>query len=369
MHPELRALLRNARRQPEDDPARLVLADWLEEHGDEQARARAEFIRVQVRLARLHRDDPLREGLTARANEVQQAHEGEWLGPVARLPGVIRVDCAGGLVRPSLRHEAVAPWLEEEVDRLPVWPWVDGFHLIVGEGDSGWHPDEVRALLDGPCAEGRGYLHLAGRYLGEGLADALADSPGLEEVTCLDLSASGMDQNFLEPLLASPHLANLLALRMDNTHAGGSLVGLIAGSTSLPGLERLDLYNDNLGAVGVERLGQAPLRLSHLGLALNNLGAGGVEALLATPHVPHLRSLDLWGNGVGDRGAERLAASPGVVGLERLSLACNGIGDRGARALAVSPYLAGLTDLHIGLAAVSETARRLLRGRFGAGVR
>jgi uncharacterized protein (TIGR02996 family) len=34
---------------PDDDTPRLVFADWLQEHGDE---ARAEFIRVQIELAR-----------------------------------------------------------------------------------------------------------------------------------------------------------------------------------------------------------------------------------------------------------------------------------------------------------------------------
>src|SRR5262249_41365819 len=44
--PLLNAILR----QPEDDVVRLVYADWLEENG---APARAEFIRVQCRLATL----------------------------------------------------------------------------------------------------------------------------------------------------------------------------------------------------------------------------------------------------------------------------------------------------------------------------
>jgi uncharacterized protein (TIGR02996 family) len=43
------ALLAAIRAQPEDDTARLVYADWLQEHDHA---ARAEFIRVQIDLAR-----------------------------------------------------------------------------------------------------------------------------------------------------------------------------------------------------------------------------------------------------------------------------------------------------------------------------
>ena len=35
---------------PEDDTPRLIFADWLEEHGEEE---RAEFIRVQCAMARI----------------------------------------------------------------------------------------------------------------------------------------------------------------------------------------------------------------------------------------------------------------------------------------------------------------------------
>lgn len=43
------ALLRAICDNPDDDTARLVFADWLQEHGDEE---RAEFIRLQIQLSR-----------------------------------------------------------------------------------------------------------------------------------------------------------------------------------------------------------------------------------------------------------------------------------------------------------------------------
>ncbi len=46
---EREALLRAVCENPDEDTPRLVFADWLQENGDE---ARAEFIRVQIALAR-----------------------------------------------------------------------------------------------------------------------------------------------------------------------------------------------------------------------------------------------------------------------------------------------------------------------------
>lgn len=54
----------------EDDPPRLVYADWLAERGDESSRIRAELIRVQCELARYQREkdiplaSPLRNSRT-----------------------------------------------------------------------------------------------------------------------------------------------------------------------------------------------------------------------------------------------------------------------------------------------------------------
>jgi uncharacterized protein (TIGR02996 family) len=49
------ALLQAVAEHPDDDARRLVLADWLEENGEEGERAWADFIRAQCALARLCR--------------------------------------------------------------------------------------------------------------------------------------------------------------------------------------------------------------------------------------------------------------------------------------------------------------------------
>src|SRR5688572_12084819 len=47
------ALLRAVCENPDDDTPRLVLADWLQENGEEIDCVRAEFIRLQIRLERM----------------------------------------------------------------------------------------------------------------------------------------------------------------------------------------------------------------------------------------------------------------------------------------------------------------------------
>src|SRR5689334_13304664 len=63
--------------QPGDDLPRLAYADWLDEHGDAD---RAEFIRVELRLARLPREDAEFRALFARDLELIKQHKDEWFG-------------------------------------------------------------------------------------------------------------------------------------------------------------------------------------------------------------------------------------------------------------------------------------------------
>jgi uncharacterized protein (TIGR02996 family) len=68
--------------QPDDDTPRLVSADWLDEHGDP---ARAEFIRVQIELAKGVRGSRRRLELEARQRALLAAHGRAWAESVAVL--------------------------------------------------------------------------------------------------------------------------------------------------------------------------------------------------------------------------------------------------------------------------------------------
>src|SRR2546423_14803585 len=70
------ALLAAIDAEPHDDLPRLAYADWLEENGDVD---RAEFIRIQCRLAELSPLDAGRVPLEVRETELLGQHEPDWL--------------------------------------------------------------------------------------------------------------------------------------------------------------------------------------------------------------------------------------------------------------------------------------------------
>src|SRR5215213_6729162 len=72
------ALLQAILAAPDDDAPRLVFADWLDEHGEPD---RAEFIRVQVELARLPFYEPRHADLNRRAEILLAPWRRKW-----RLP-------------------------------------------------------------------------------------------------------------------------------------------------------------------------------------------------------------------------------------------------------------------------------------------
>jgi uncharacterized protein (TIGR02996 family) len=69
------AFLRTILDHPEDDLARLVYADWLDEHGEQ---ARADLIRVQCELEKLTDEDPRGVVLCEREAELLTAHAHSW---------------------------------------------------------------------------------------------------------------------------------------------------------------------------------------------------------------------------------------------------------------------------------------------------
>jgi uncharacterized protein (TIGR02996 family) len=75
-------LLATVTDQPDEDGPRLVYADFLEDQGDEASTARAEFIRLQIELARLSRSDPKGPPLRAREKELADRWAWEWAVPL-----------------------------------------------------------------------------------------------------------------------------------------------------------------------------------------------------------------------------------------------------------------------------------------------
>jgi uncharacterized protein (TIGR02996 family) len=116
-HPTLRSLLEAVRSEPHEDAPRLVLADWLEEHGE---CARAEFVRLQLLLAPglPALDADRRQHLQRRCRELLDRHGGCWLGRLQNwLP-----PCTcwhRGLLTPGVPRRYDPDSVEEEAD------WID----------------------------------------------------------------------------------------------------------------------------------------------------------------------------------------------------------------------------------------------------
>jgi len=105
--------------------------------------------------------------------------------------------------------------------------------------------------------------------------------------------------------------------------------------------------------------------ISTLDLASNDLGDLDAEILVNSPHLGKLKELDLTANNLGDRGVRALAGARTLTGLTTLILDANPFGDPGAQALARSRYLDGLENLDLGGTQISDFVIKALRARFG----
>ena len=112
-HPEYSALLRAICADPDDDTPRLVVADWLEEHGDAD---RAAFIRIQVELARL---EAAGLGKSLETDELRKK-ERWFLGPFSVLPSFWAAEACPQLVRviPGERGKPLESMRVEGAERV-----------------------------------------------------------------------------------------------------------------------------------------------------------------------------------------------------------------------------------------------------------
>jgi uncharacterized protein (TIGR02996 family) len=125
---------------PGEDPPRLIYADWLEECGDAVWRAYAEFIRVQIELARIKSKSKRRKAaLQLREQELQTAHGRTWLGPWGQAHHVWRFHRG---IPAWLIARARQNWIGRRLGRdMGFEDWVefdDHGQLAVSFGDPNW---------------------------------------------------------------------------------------------------------------------------------------------------------------------------------------------------------------------------------------
>ncbi len=301
---------------PDDDLPRLVFADFLDEHGEAE---RAEFIRVQVELARLSDGDPMRVDLAVREQELLDTHKAAW-----GIPGLQGVqEFRRGFV--EYVHTS-AEWLIAHPNRL----------------------DDARTVRELRVVN-------AGKH-----GAALARLPGLERVEHLDLTNTFLGGAFsIQRYFTDARLDRLTALTLGNCRLWDEHLVELARSPVAPRLRRLAVWGCPFGDEGAAVLAGSPAfaGLEVLDISAHDMqfdqcihGTGAV-ALAESASLTHLRDLDLSGHYIGDSGLNALTRSLNASSLERLAVPYNEIGeaiDGGILAMVESPHLGNLRELAFG---------------------
>lgn len=342
---------------PDDDAPRLVYADWLDEQGDAD---RAEFIRLQVRLAHMAPDDLGRPGVQSRSHDLQRAHHVEWVNQLPQFDGVHWESFHRGFIsavrfdHPDLFFEhaddvfAAAPVQEIQLHQF--------YHTHATRLAAVRHLRRIRTLdfLDGNKVANIGVESLMGsRYLAN--------------LQALILGRNSLGSAGVRAIAMSGYVRGLRRLRLDQNDLYDDALRYIAESRALERLEQLDFDRTRTGDDGVKALARSTrlTNLSKLFLSNNLLTDEGLAALAGSPIVAGVRDLFLSRNSITSRGIIALAESPHFGQLRRLHVRENRIDDEGAVALAESPHLEHMVELAIGdNRAISEQGRNALRARF-----
>jgi uncharacterized protein (TIGR02996 family) len=417
------ALLAAIIAEPDEDTPRLAYADWLDENSPDQnpspapgGSARAEFIRVQCRLAADPFDDPDYPELLERELDLSDwltSHEDppeHDFGPLVQEP---RWYCRRGFPETFIWEEYLdtpEQTVESLVDSLE-----DGFANS---------PSRSLKLIDVMSEEVvlLSRRHILARIRGlwlDGLADrgeeealsALASSRWASGLRSLSFDHIPLDRASCRALAASSHLRNLQSFTIKDPIAADSirefsrskwffklrrlhlwlgdgdgvralaelpamprlrsltLSGFVdsgaaslrrfAASRSFPALARLELDQTHLSAEQVALLARGRWPLRHLRLFQNEIRKTGIEALLGASFAPSLSVLDLRACELTASAVQELAAADALAGLRHLSLAENPIGPGGLDALGASSTLRGLRKLEL-------TATNTARGPIAA---
>jgi uncharacterized protein (TIGR02996 family) len=310
---------------PADDAVRLVFADWLEDHSQNE---RAEFIRLQIELAGLSKGDKRRERMERRERALLRKHARAWFAPPRGWTVGEQFQVRRGF--PEALHV-----LEEVIDKPELvahWPIT--------------------------------YLR-AGELTDPELMRRLGESPFLARLRELDLYYVPIIRlEGLRTLLQSPHAANLVRLNLGSTFVGDAGARFLARHPCLPNLQSLDLGHIGITSTGLRALIRSKHRRSIRSLCLAGhwIVADDACAFLESDNWAGLSDFNLWATSLGDDGVRRLAACPGLARLTALNLNNNNITDAGARALAGSPYARNLRTLSLGINRITSKSAEVLLG-------
>ncbi len=145
----------------------------------------------------------------------------------------------------------------------------------------------------------------------------------------LDLSSHTLGPDAIPALVASERLGLNRTLILGRCGLGDDDAVALAGSEQLGELRVLDLSHNQIGDRGAIALAGAGLsKLKDLNLELNDVGAAGALALMRSPNLGSLETLDLDGNACEDDGFEPPVDGSPAGGLSDLFLSNCSVGPR-----------------------------------------
>jgi len=363
-HHEYRALYAAVCAEPDDDAPRLVLADWLEENGEDD---RAVAIRLSVARSRLDPLDPARWVADRRLSQaVDRRSLDWWRGGLPKFAGVGWGTFDRGFIHearildsPALLRHADALFAAAPIDRLSgllleddslrMMRHLDRVRTIDLGGPGELEPGRLIPLAEADASAGLRELRIAdGRY-GDDVLTSLAACRGWPNLDTLDLSGNRFTPAGWLMLSDSPLLARLRQLDISNCDGVPPAVGELLESPCVPNLRRLNLKGTGVGAARPMRELVRPEwpSLEALNLAYSGIGPGSAVAFAEGARMPRLLELDLTSNqSLGNRGVAAIAAGD-FRGLRSLRLGWCHFGITGLRALTRAAWLPGLARLDL----------------------
>jgi len=312
---------------PDDDVVRLIFADLLEEQGQPE---RAEFVRLQIRLAQVPTYTPEFMTLRHRERELIVAHGLQWRQSLPPFSGI----SWGPFVRGFISSVEARRWSDYTLCAHELVNFEPVQHL------------EIRRLTV-PFEE-------------------VYTSPLIEKLSGLDLSSIVLETTQVVDLMDCAGVSHLRDLVMGrdalDDRAGVALFGSPMGAN----LRRLKANGNRFTDISLRELrdGTRP-HLQYLDLSYNPINPSGVEHLAHGQRLDQLTMLHLCNCGVEDTGARVLARSPNSARYRHLDLSNNWITVAGARAIAESPHFDDIARLDMAYNQISLEGRQMLVDRFG----
>lgn len=387
---------------PNDDVARMVFADFLEEQED----PRAEMIRIQFELADLDAFDPRRRKL--RARELQLLRKHGIFGDTISVAEVVGhhggfIDAVKLTVTRFLKHQDVL-FQQAPIRELHLKSKAVRFgeikeskylkqlsKLVLKQNDSA---DEETAELI--CCSGLKDLRRLFIQSSTITSDAvirIAENAQLERLEHLELQAWLMDSRAATAISRSPVFSSLRQLSLNGDQGDRAMVA-ISQSEHLTQLEQLTLSGD-IGSEGLTAIQGASFvsQLQSLDIYAQDLEAGVLHSETVFPSLkhlvfrynfntaprersrdllaallcccPHLETLNLAGDNIFDDQLPAIIENPVLRNLKKLVLTQNCLTLDGVRMLATSPNFPKSIRLYLRSNHLSKKDIRALRKEFG----